>query len=262
MLLDDKVVIVSGIGPGLGSKLAVGAAREGARLSIAARSADKLNDVCQLIHRDQPNADILAKPTDITSRDACRELIEATVAKFGRIDALINCAFRLGELTAVDTSDLNDWRSTMETNLFGTMNLIQETIPQMKSQATGSIVIINTQVTRVPEIGQAGYGASKSALIGAAAHLANEMGQYGIRVNTALMSYMWGEPVKSYLEALARSTGTTADALRKDIESGLPLRRIPTDEECANVALFLASDYSSAMTGACVDANGGNYLPH
>lgn len=262
MILHDKVVVISGIGPGLGSKLAMTAAREGARLAISARTASRLEEVASSIAADVPETQVLSVPTDICDADQCRTLVAETVERFGRIDALVNCAFRLGELTPVDAIDLDDWRATMETNLFGTMNLVQQTIPQMKTQRNGSIVFINTQVTRVPELGQGGYGASKSALVSAAAHLANELGQYGIRVNTALMSYMWGTPVKTYLEGLAQEQGTTLDVVKSRLEETLPLRRIPTDDECAKVALFLASEYSSAMTGACVDANGGNYLPH
>ncbi|MGI9294161.1 MAG: SDR family NAD(P)-dependent oxidoreductase [Pseudomonadales bacterium] len=262
MLLDDQVVIVSGIGPGLGSKLAIEAALNGANIAISARTAAKLAEVEETIRKKEVPADILCVPTDITDRSQCEALVDKTLDRFGRIDALINCAYVIGNIEPVDHADLDDWRATMDVNFFGTMNLTQVVIPTMKARRRGAIVFVNTQVTRVPQLGQAGYGASKSALVSAAAHLANEMGQHGIRVNSMFPSYMWGEPVKAYLSELAREQGTSVDTLKSEIEKTLPLRRMPSDIECARAGVFLASDSASAITGACLDVNGGHYLPH
>jgi NAD(P)-dependent dehydrogenase (short-subunit alcohol dehydrogenase family) len=261
MLLKNKVVIVSGIGPGLGVELAVLAAQEGAKLAICARTPSKLDEAETAIAALGLGTEVLKVPTDIADRAQCRALVEATVARFGRVDSLINSAYVGGKFEPIEAADLTDWRATMEINFFGTMTLTQEAIPQLKAAGGGSIVMINTMVTRVPLPWQGGYGASKGALRVATSHLARELGAQGIRVNTAFMGWMWGPPVEGYLKGAAKQQGTTVEALRKEIGKNIALGDIPDDADCAKVAIFLASDYSCAMTGACLDVNGGEYFP-
>jgi NAD(P)-dependent dehydrogenase (short-subunit alcohol dehydrogenase family) len=261
MLLKDKVVIVSGIGPGLGVELALRAAEQGAKLAILARTAAKLDEAEREVKALGLGTEVLKVPTDIADRAQCRAMVEQTVARFGRVDVLINSAYVGGKFEPIESADLEDWRATMDTNFFGTLKLTQEVIPPMKRQGGGAIVMINTMVTRVPLPWQGGYGATKGALRVATSHLAKELGQYGIRVNSAFMGWMWGPPVEGYLKGAAKQQGTTVEALRKEIGKNIALGDIPDDADCAKVAIFLASDYSRAMTGACVDANGGEYMP-
>jgi NAD(P)-dependent dehydrogenase (short-subunit alcohol dehydrogenase family) len=261
MLLKNKVVIVSGIGPGLGIELALLAAKEGANIAICARTASKLDDAEREVDALGLGTEVLKVPTDISDREQCSELVRRTVERFGRIDVLINSAYVGGKFEPIETADLDDWRATMDINFFGTMALTQGVIPQMKSQGGGAIVMINTMVTRVPMPWQGGYGASKGALRVATSHLAKELGGYGIRVNSAFMGWMWGPPVEGYLKHAAKEQGTTVEALRREIAKNIPLGDIPDDADCAKAAIFLASDYSCAMTGACLDVNGGEYLP-
>jgi NAD(P)-dependent dehydrogenase (short-subunit alcohol dehydrogenase family) len=150
----------------------------------------------------------------------------------------------------------------MDVNLFGTLQLTQAVIPQFKAQGGGAIVMINTMVTRKPMPTQAGYAASKAALASATQHLAQELGPHGIRVNSAFMGWMWGAPVKGYFEAMAAQTGQSVDALKAAVEQQIALGSMPTDADCAKAAIFLASDYACAMTGAALDVNGGEFLPH
>jgi len=261
MLLQDKVVIVSGIGPGLGVELALRAAEQGARLAICARTPSKLEDAAAQVAALGLGTEVLQVPTDISDRGQCRTLVERTIERFGRIDALINSAYVGGRFEPIESADLEDWRATMEINFFGTMTLTQEVVPQMKHQGSGAVVMINTMVTRVPLPWQGGYAASKGALRVATSHLARELGCHGIRVNSAFMGWMWGPPVEGYLKGMASEQGTTVEALRAQIGRNIALGEIPDDGDCARVAIFLASDYSRAMTGACVDVNGGEYFP-
>ena len=262
MLLKDKVVIISGIGPGLGVKLAVEAAREGARgLVLAARSADKLERAAAQVEALGTACKVLKQVTDITDAAHCARLASATAEAFGRIDALINSAYNPGNvMKAIDESELDDWRPVMETNLFGTMALTQAVVPQMKRQKHGAIVMINSMVTRKPLAGQSGYAISKGALGVAAKYLALELGAHGIRVNTVSMGWMWGAPVQSYMEHVAQTQHVTVQQQRAAVEAGLPLGTIPTDDDCAKAALFMASDYATAVTGAWLDANGGEFM--
>jgi NAD(P)-dependent dehydrogenase (short-subunit alcohol dehydrogenase family) len=117
-------------------------------------------------------------------------------------------------------------------------------------------------VTRKPLATQGGYAASKAALASATAHLATELGQYNIRVNSTFMGWMWGPPVEFYINMLGENHPQGAAGARADVEKHIALGSIPEDCDCAKVAIFLASDYSCAMTGAHLDVNGGEYMPH
>ena len=232
MLLEDKVVIVSGIGPGLGQELAYGAVREGASVALAARSADKLDEVARLIGERGGTA--LTLPTDITDAHACQALVDATVARFGRVDALINSAYRPGEFSQVLDADLADWRATLETNLFGSLNLTRAAANAMKTQQRGAIVMINSMITRKPLPTQGGYAASKGALASVTKILASELGPSGIRVNSVFMGWMWGPPVQAYVQMAAQAAGMTEDEVIGEVTKHIPLGHIPDDADCAN----------------------------
>jgi NAD(P)-dependent dehydrogenase (short-subunit alcohol dehydrogenase family) len=262
MLLKDKIVIVSGVGPGLGVKLAVEAAREGAAgVVLAARSADKLADAERRIRELNTDCAVLKVSTDISQRAQCRALATTVVDRFGRIDALLNSAYSAGNVTeAIESSDLEGWRAVFETNLFGTMNLTQEVVPHMK-QHGGAIAVINSMVIRQALPGQGPYAASKGALATIVKYLAKELGQYGIRVNSVLMGWMWGAPVQGFIPHMAAAQQITEEEVIAQVASRIPLGHIPTDDDCAKAALFMVSDYARAVTGASLDVNGGEYMP-
>lgn len=261
MILKDKVVIISGIGPGMGIKLAVLAAQEGVKgMAISARTASKLDEAEAAIRAAGLDTPVLKVPTDITDRAQCDRLAQQTVEHFGRIDALFNSAYLSGKLDPLEQYDADDWRQTMEVNVFGTLNMTFAVVPQMKKQGGGSIVMINSQVTRKPIASQAGYATSKGALRTASSYLALELGQHNIRVNSTYMGWMWGAPVQKYMEYAAGEYGTTVEAMRADIAKNIPLGRLPEDAECAKAAIFFASDYAEVVTGAGLDVNGGEFL--
>ncbi len=262
MLLRDKVVLVSGIGPGLGQELALEAARQGAKVAMCARTASKLDAAEKLIRDAGLDSPVLKVPTDISNRAQCRELVAATVAHFGRIDVLFNSAYNPGSFTAIADADLDSWREAMDVNFFGTMGLTLEVVPHMKRQGGGAIVMINTMVTRKPMPTQGGYGASKAALANATSHLALELGPDNIRVNSAYMGWMWGPSVEGYFQMNAEAGGPSVEQQKAAVAANIPLRCIPDDADCAKAAVFLGSDYSRALTGAALDVNGGEFLPH
>lgn len=263
MLLQDKIVIVSGIGPGLGLKLALEAAREGAAgLVIAARTAQKLDDAEAQIRALGLDTPVLQCQTDITDRAQCERLVSRAADRFGRIDALVNSAFAHGDMDHASTADLDRWREPMDTNLFGTLKLTQAAIPGLERDGGGAVVMINTMAVRqVPPLGEAGYAASKAALATSVKYLATELGPKNIRVNSVHMGWMWGAPVIGYVQRTAQAHGIPEEQIRAQIAATIPLRRVPTDDECARAALFLVSDYASAVTGASLDANGGAWMP-
>ena len=122
-LLEDKVVVVSGIGPGLGVHLATQAAEAGARLVIAARTAEKLDSAERDIAALAPGTEVLKVPTDIAQRAQCKRLADAAIERYGRIDVLLNSAYIAGSFGPIESADLDDWRKTLDVNLFGTLAL-------------------------------------------------------------------------------------------------------------------------------------------
>ena len=161
----------------------------------------------------------------------------------------------------MEEADLDGWRAVFDTNVFGTMALTQEVVPHMKRHQRGAIVMINTQATRKPFAGEGGYAVSKGALAVAAKYLARELGVHGIRANSIHMGWMWGVPTQTYFRQAAAEYGMTEEQVIAPIASNIALAKLPTDDDCARAALFLASDYANAVTGATLDANGGDFMP-
>tara|TARA_B110001454_G_scaffold214217_1_gene233650 strand:+ start:150 stop:929 length:780 start_codon:yes stop_codon:yes gene_type:complete len=258
MLLENKVVIVSGIGPGLGQELAYGAAREGAKLAISARSSELLNKLEAEITKS--GGEVIAVPCDITKPNDCENLIKETVVKYGQIDGLINSAYRAGDFKEIQDSDFSDWQKTMNTNFFGTMNLTMAAVKEMTLKSQGAIVMINSLITKKPLPTQGGYAASKGALATATKILAKELGPKGIRVNSVFMGWMWGPPVEMYINYSAESKGVKPEEIIQGVTKDIPLGIIPDDSDCANAALFLISDLAKVITGANLDVNGGEFM--
>lgn len=262
MLLQDKVVIVSGIGPGLGQELAVLAAKEGAEaVVLAARTAKKLDAVEGDIKALGLTTKVLKVVTDIADQAQCLALAEQTVQAFGRIDVLFNSAYDPGTFQPIAEASMDGWRRAMDVNFFGTIQLTQACIPAMIAAGGGAIVMIATMVEHKPLATQAGYGSSKSALRSATKHLALELGEYGIRVNSCHMGWMWGPSVEGYFAWQASESGKSPEELIAEVTRNIPLGVIPDDGECAKAAVFLASDYASVVTGAALDVNGGEFMP-
>lgn len=258
MLLSGKVVIITGIGPGLGQELAYVFAREGAKIGICCRRSAELDRVAGEVQAR--GGEVVAVPTDVTDRASCKRLVDATVERFGRLDGLVNSAYNPGNMVLFEHADLDDWRPPIEVNLFGMLNMTQECLPHLKAAGGGAIVNVNSQIHRKPMPYQASYATSKAALEGATKMLAKELGGYGIRVNSVFMGWMWGPPVEGYVESMAAS-GVPKDDVIGGITKDIALGFIPDDSDCANAVAFLCSDYARVITGAGLDVNGGDYLP-
>ena len=264
MLLGGKVVMVSGIGPGLGIKLAIHAAREGARgVVISARRAERLEDAARAVAETGAPCEVLQQVNDIRDAEACARLVAAAVERFGAVDGLINNAVHHGPLDLAETADLDGWHEQYDTNVVGTLKMSRAAIDQMKTQETGgAVVMVNTMGARmIPIVPEAGYCVSKAALAYATKTLAGDVGRHGVRVNSIYPGFMWGVPVQKFIGIEAARTGETEAQVYARIADQMALKRIVTDDEVARAALFLVSDYSSAITGASVDANGGNFMP-
>jgi NAD(P)-dependent dehydrogenase (short-subunit alcohol dehydrogenase family) len=255
MLLQDKVCIVSGIGPGLGRQLALACAREGAQVVLGARTESSLESVaaeCEAL-----GAKTAYSVTDINDKEQGQRLVQTAVDTFGRVDALINSAFRPPDFTMFEDADLEVWKAVTDTNVFGT--LTQAAVPALKA-TQGAVVIVNSMIQRKPLPYQGSYAVSKGGLMTAAHVLALELAPYRIRVNSVVPGWMWGPPVQTYVKMLSEGQSISEDEAYQTIAQGIPLGEIPPDADVAEVAVFLASDRSRSMTGQAVDVNGGEFL--
>jgi NAD(P)-dependent dehydrogenase (short-subunit alcohol dehydrogenase family) len=160
-----------------------------------------------------------------------------------------------------EEADLNDWRKAMDVTLFGSLQMVKSVLPHMKTAGGGSIVNVSTMETRKPIAGHGSYVVPKVALSGATRQLAAELGKYGIRVNTAVMGWMWGTPVEGYVTYMAQQSGKTVDEVKAGISAGIALGHIPPDQDCAKSIILLLSDYACEVTGASLDINGGEFMP-
>lgn len=256
MLLEDKVAIVSGIGPGMGRDVSLAFAREGADLAIAARTESKLASVAREV--EALGRRVLAVRTDITSPQDCQALVDRTRKEFGRIDVLVNNAFHPGTYRPFESDDLAHWRAPLEVNLLGTLQLTKAVIPVMKEQHSGSIVMVNSMVIRDVLPTMAAYAASKAGLMAATQGLARELGGHGIRVNSVVPGYIWGPSVKFYFEHQARERGVDPQVVYDEVAAQIALGRIPDSAEIAGAVVFFASDLSCVVTGQALDVNGGH----
>jgi NAD(P)-dependent dehydrogenase (short-subunit alcohol dehydrogenase family) len=258
MLLTDRVAIVSGIGPGMGRDISLALAREGADVVLAARGADKLEAVAADVRARGRRA--LCVPTDIASAADCRRLVEAAQREFGRIDVLVNNAFKGGLEPLMADASVDEWRKIFDVNVFGSLQLTQAVIPNMRNERGGSIVFINSMSMRIIEPKFGGYAASKGALLIAAQTLAKELGRDKIRVNTVVPGYIWGPALQGYFKLLAQQQHTTPEAVYDEIAARTALNHIPTSEEIADAVIFFASDLSRVITGQALDVNGGHFF--
>ncbi len=254
-MLEEKVVMISGVGPGLGREMALGAIREGAKVAIGCRTQSFLEELSKEIK--DLGGEVCAVKTDISNSDDTQEFINQTIDQFGKIDALINNAIAGYELIPFEESSLDSWKEAIEVMLYGSYNTTKQVIDPMKSNGGGAIVMINSMVVRKPIPNHSDYATSKAAMRGLANSLAIELGPYNIRVNSLYMGWMWGPAVQGYIQQTAKEQGISEKDLIAGITSNIPLGIIPEDGDCANAALFLVSDLSKVITGAGIDVNGG-----
>jgi NAD(P)-dependent dehydrogenase (short-subunit alcohol dehydrogenase family) len=255
-LLGGKVVVVSGVGPGLGRHIVENAAAAGASVMMGARSVGFLDELAtELKERSVPAA---YERCDVTEPDDCRQLVAAAEEAFGAVDGIVcNQATSAPFGVTVEGADFEEWKQTFEVNLWGSLRLAQAAIPAMRRRGGGSIVFVGSQIVRRVFAGRGSYASSKAALLTAAQVLAREVGPDDIRVNTVVPGRMWGAPLQSGIGRLAASRGMTVEEQYQRMLDDVSLPDLATDEECSRVVLFLLSDLSAALTGQSVDANAG-----
>ncbi|MBI3226788.1 MAG: SDR family oxidoreductase [Mycolicibacterium cosmeticum] len=255
-LLQDKIVVISGVGPALGTTLARRCAEEGADLVLAARTVERLEEVAGQVTALGRRA--VAIGTDITDDAQVANLVSESLAAYGKVDVLINNAFRVPSMKPFAKTSFDHIRETVELTVLGALRLIQGFTPAL-TEAKGSVVNVNSMVVRHSDPKQGAYKLAKSALLAMSQSLASELGGAGIRVNSVLPGYIWGGTLQGYFEHQAGKYGTTVDEIYKAAAVNSDLKKLPTEDEVASAILFMASDLSSGITGQTLDVNCGEY---
>ena len=244
-LLEGKVALVTGAGrnTGIGKAVALRFAEQGANVAIVVRA---INEVTDQIVSELESCGVQAKAyvTDASSFEGAHEVVKQVVADFGRLDVLVNNAGITKDGLMMRMSEAQ-WDDVINVNLKSAFNFIHAVTPVMAKQRSGSIINMSSVVGVSGNAGQCNYAASKAGMIGLAKSIAKEMGPRGIRANAIAPGFIATD-----------MTGELSQELRDQWCQHIPLRRGGTPEDVANVALFLASDLSSYVSGQVINCCG------
>jgi len=246
----DKVAVITGASSGIGRATAVLFAREGAKVVLAARREERLNELVDEIAREGGTA--IAKKTNVAVESEVRELIEAALGAFGQIDVLVNNAGVVGGLFGLEAQSEEEWLSVYRTNVLGTMYCTKHAAKHMMERKMGSIVNISSVAGIRSGAGGNAYSASKAAIINFTMTSACDLGGYNVRVNAVCPGLIETEMTKPVFD-YAREKGK-----EWKLGSRCELRRYGLPMEIAHPILFLASDEASFITGQALAVDGGN----
>ena len=255
-MLENKVIVISGVGPALGTTLARRFAEAGADLVLAARTAERLTEVADQVTALGRRA--LAVTTDITDDAQVANLVARSMDEYGKVDVLVNNAFRIPSMKPLADTTFQHIRDAIELTVLGALRLTQGFTPAL-AESKGAVVNVNSMVIRHSQPKYGAYKMAKAALLAMSQSLSTELGGQGIRVNSVAPGYIWGGTLKSYFTHQAGKFGTSVDDVYAAAAAGSDLKRLPTEDEVASAILFMASDLSSGITGATLDVNCGEY---
>lgn len=234
--LKDRVAIVAASSQGLGRAVALGLAAEGAKLALCARGEVELKKTAA-----EFPGEVLASAVDVTDESQVRNFVRATLARFGRIDI---CITNAGGPPAKQFSDttIGDWRSAVDLNFMSTLYFAHEVLPVMKMQRWGRLITITSVSVKQPVDGLILSNSVRSAVVGLVKSLSNEYAPHNVLVNNVCPGY---------------TATSRIQALKVHPEAQIPLGRIGTPEEFANLVVFLASERASYITGVSIPVDGG-----
>jgi len=250
-MLEDKVVIVTGAGRGLGQAYAVEAARLGAK--IVAGDVLDCGDTVRRIEADGGTA--IGVELDVTKMGTVSAMAESAVDAFGRINALVNNAALYGGLTGgrFDQLDEDEWDRCMNVNVKGIWNCCKAVVPHMQNAGGGSIVNVASLAATYGLPFVLHYTTSKAAVIGLTRGLARELGRSDIRVNAIA-------PTAVVTEGTAEFFGDKMDGAMDVIKNDQSLKRNPHPEDMIGTVMWLASDASAFVTGQTIAIDGGTVM--
>src|SRR5660398_181255 len=242
MRLENKVVIITGAGSGIGKKTAILFAKEGAKVIVADVNEKGGNERVDEIKK---NGEGFFAKLDVTNREQSKQMVKATLEKYGKIDVLINNAGIVQDAFVSKMTE-GQWDKVIDINLKGDFNCIQAVVEVMLNQSSGAIINTSSIVGLNGNVGQVNYAATKAGLIGMTKSLAKELGRKGIRVNAVAPGFI-ATPM----------TAGVPDKILEMMKEKTPLKRLGAPADIANTLLFLSSDDASFINGAILSVDGG-----
>jgi NAD(P)-dependent dehydrogenase (short-subunit alcohol dehydrogenase family) len=244
--MNTKVVLITGALTGIGRAAALAFAKEGAHVVVSGRHDEEGKKLVAELREEGAEADFVR--SDVRHEDDVRNLIDKTVARFGRLDVAVNNAGTEGKPGPITDQTAESYAATFDTNVLGTLLSMKHELRVMVPQGSGSIVNVSSAYGRVGAAGASVYVASKHAVEGLTKSAALEVAGTGVRVNVVA-------PGTTDTGMLTRFTNT--DENKAALISTVPVKRLATPEEIAHAIAFVASANASYITGASIPVDGG-----
>ena len=243
-LLEGKVALITGAARGIGKAIAIKYAQEGANIAFTDLVIDE-NGLKTKEEIESYGVKVLAIASNAASFEEAHSTVEQVVKEFGKLDILVNNAGITKDGLMMRMSEAQ-WDAVIAVNLKSAFNFVHAVTPVMMRQRSGSIINMSSVVGVHGNAGQCNYSASKAGMIGLAKSIAQELGSRGVRANAVAPGFI-----------ITEMTNQLPEEVKQGWAQKIPLRRGGTPEDIANVALFLASDLSSYVTGQVIVCDGG-----
>lgn len=258
-LLEGRVVLVSGFGPGLGRSVAKAVLREGGSVVVGDLEGERAESIRREL--DPGAAHSVASALDVTSDASCEALVERARARFGRLDGVVHVAALDHVVGGLLEGGLDDWDRTAAINVKGTMRMTKAAVPLLAERG-GSVVVIGTNGVFRPriEVLRFVYAMSKGALLTGVRYLARELGRHRIRVNTVAPGFKWGPVVEEWARGQAEQRGISVRDVVEGLERETSLGVLASDDDIADSVVFFLSDLASKITGQLLVVDSGTYL--
>ncbi|VVB52491.1 L-rhamnose 1-dehydrogenase (NADP(+)) [uncultured archaeon] len=246
MRLENKVVIITGAGSGIGRETAILFGKEGAKVVVADVNEKAGQETAEVIRKN--GSDAFFAKLDVSDRKQSKEVVKDTLERYGKIDILINNAGIIQDaLISKMTED--QWDKVITIDLKGPFNCIQAVVEAMTNHGTGEIINVSSIVGLYGNIGQSNYSAAKAGLIGLTKTLAKELGRKGIRVNAVAPGFIY-----------TPMTATVPEKILEMMKEKTPVKRLGRPDDIAYALLYLASDEANFVNGAVLSVDGGLLL--
>ena len=254
--LSGKVALISGGSDGLGKATAIAMGHEGVKVAICARNPERLERTADDL-RNLTGGEVLAVPADVRDVGQIERFFEETMSRFGRLDILVNNAGGSAAGPLLETDDAV-WQGDLDTKLFGALRCSRLAIPHMIEAGGGRIINVTSIGGKQPEAATGPTTISRAAGIALTKAMSREFAPHGILVNTVCIGLARSGQFRREWEALqSEGTDLTVDEFYAQQGAEVPLGRIGTSEEVADLITFLASDRASFITGTAINVDGG-----
>ncbi|MFH2130579.1 MAG: SDR family oxidoreductase [bacterium] len=256
MKFENLITVVIGGGQGIGQRICLKMAGEGATV-VVADIADGRDETAEMIQ--QAGGRAVALFVDLTSEESVRKMAEKVLQEYGRVNHLVNNSGIVGAKGHIDEISLEEWNESFSINLNGAFLTSRYFLPGLKVQG-GSIVNMASVAGKRPMKCRSPYCTSKAALIGFTRCLAMDLGEFGIRANSISPGRVEGPRIEQTMHHAAQLAGLTYDEYVESTKATVPLRTFIPPDSVADSVSFLCSDEARFITGANLNVNAGSYM--